>query len=182
MLCTGKLIDTSIDINTRKLKVTFLLNEDAFEQINEIKDIEKLKIEAKKYRDKRSLDANAYCWVLIGKLAEKLNVKDIEVYRKAISEVGVYEIIPIKNEAVDRYVEIWKGNGLGWICDTFKSKVDGYTNVKAFYGSSVYDTKEMSRLIDNIVTECEEQGIETMPQDELNSLINDWRSKNESKN
>ena len=79
MLCTGKLIDTSIDINTRKPKVTFLLNENAFDEINEIKDIEKLKIEAKKYRNKRSLDANAYCWVLIGKLAEKINIKDIEV-------------------------------------------------------------------------------------------------------
>lgn len=179
MLCTGKLIDASIDIITRKPKVTFLLNENAFEQIDEIKDVEKLKIEAKKYRNKRSLDANAYCWVLIGKLAEKLNMKDIEVYRKAISEVGVYEVLPIKDEAVERFAETWKNNGLGWICEKFKSRLDGYTNVKAYYGSSAYDSKEMSRLIDNIITECKEQGIETMTPNELESLIMEWGNKNE---
>ena len=179
MLCTGKLIDTSIDINTRKPKVTFLLNENAFDEINEIKDIEKLKIEAKKYRNKRSLDANAYCWVLIGKLAEKLNIKDIEVYRKAIGEVGVFEIFPVRNEAVERFIETWNSNGLGWVCEKFRSRLDRYTNVKAFYGSSVYDSKEMSRLIDNIVTECKEQQIETMTPRELDSLIKEWGNKDE---
>lgn len=179
MLCTGKLIDTSIDINTRKPKVTFLLNENAFDEINEIKDIEKLKIEAKKYRNKRSLDANAYCWVLIGKLAEKLNIKDIEVYRKAIGEVGVFEIFPVRNEAVERFIETWNSNGLGWVCEKFRSRLDGYTNVKAFYGSSVYDSKEMSRLIDNIVTECKEQQIETMTPRELDILIKEWGNKDE---
>lgn len=175
MQFTGTVADVSIDFKTNKPKITFLINErEALEQVDEIKDLDKLKIEAKKYRKQRSLDANAYCWVLIGKLAEKLNIKNIDVYKKAIREVGVYEVIPIKNEAVERYIEVWQDNGLGWVCEKFPSKLEGFTNVKAYYGSSVYDTKEMSRLIDNIVTECKEQGIETMSQNELDSLVKEW--------
>lgn len=175
MKFTGQLSDVSIDYKTNKPKVTFIMNEkSALESLDEIKDIDKLSIEAKKYRPKRSLDANSYCWLLIGKLAEKLNLKPIDVYRKAIVEVGVYEIIPIKDEAVERYIEVWQDNGIGWLCETMKSKLDGYTNVMAWYGSSVYNSKEMSRLVDNIVEECKEYNIETLPSAELESIKESW--------
>ena len=101
-------------------------------------------------------------------------MKPIEVYKKAIYEVGVREIVPIKNEAVKRYIEVWQDNGLGWICETVPSKLNGYTNVIAWYGSSVYDSKEMSRLVDNIVEECKLQNIETMTPNELKSLKESW--------
>lgn len=95
MKFTGTVSDVSIDLRTNKPKITFIMNErTALAELDEIKDLDKLSVEAKKYRKKRSLDANAYCWVLINKLAEKLNLKPIEVYRKAIYEVGVREIVP----------------------------------------------------------------------------------------
>lgn len=175
MQFTGQLSDVSIDYKTNKPKITFLMNEKtALAELDEIKDLDKLSIEAKKYRKKRSLDANAYCWVLINKLAEKLNLKPMEVYRKAISEVGVREIVLIKNEAVDRYKEVWQNNGLGWLCETVPSKLNGYTNVVAWYGSSVYDSKEMSRLVDNIVEECKLQNIETLTPQELENMKASW--------
>lgn len=175
MKFTGQLADVSIDFKTNKPKITFLMNErSALESLDEIKDLDKLSIEAKKYRQKRSLDANSYCWVLIGRLAEKLNLEPIDVYRKAIIEVGVYEIVPIKDEVVERYIEVWQDNGLGWLCETMKSKLDGYTNVIAWYGSSVYNSKEMSKLVDNIVEECKEHNIETLPTNELKSLKEAW--------
>lgn len=176
MKFTGTISDVSIDFKTQKPKITFIMNEkSALSELDEIKDLDKLSIEAKKYRQKRSLDANSYSWLLIGKLAEKLNLKPIEVYRKAIYEVGVRDIVPIKNEAVERYKEVWQDNGIGWICETMPSKLDGYTNVIAWYGSSVYDNKEMSRLVDNIVEECKLQNIETMTPAELESLKEAWR-------
>ena len=175
MKFTGTVSDVSIDFKTQKPKITFIVNEkSALSELDEIKDLDKLSIEAKKYRQKRSLDANSYCWLLIGKLAEKLNLKPIEVYKKAVYEVGVREIVPIKNEAVKRYIEVWQDNGIGWICETMPSKLDGYTNVIAWYGSSVYDSKEMSRLVDNIVEECKLQNIETMTPNELKSLKESW--------
>ena len=178
MKFTGKLVDVSIDYLSRKPKITFIANEtEILEQIDEIKTLDKICVDAKKYRQKRSLDAHAYCWTLLGKIAIKMKKTSLEVYRKAISEAGVYEIIPIKNEAVDRYIEIWQGNGLGWICEKFPSKLEGFTNVRAFYGSSVYDTAEMSRLIDYIITDCKELGIETEPKEYIDNLLKEWKTK-----
>lgn len=135
-------------------------------------------VEIKEYRPKRSLDANAYAWQLIGKLAEALSVNGTvitpeQVYREAIRDVGGnYEVIPVRDAALDRWREIWTGKGLGWVCEVIgKSKIEGYTNTRCFYGSSVYDKAQMSRLISIIVEECKAVGVETMTPAELASLL-----------
>lgn len=131
--------------------------------------------EAKEHREKRSLDANGYLWVLISKIGEVIKVPKEEIYKDMIKGVGVYEVVPIKNEAVNKFCEAWHKNGLGWITETTKSKLEGYTNVLAYYGSSEYDTKEMSRLIDGIVQECRELDIETKSDEEIKSLVENWK-------
>ena len=84
---------------------------------------------------------------------------------------------PIKNKAVAHYKRIWETHGIGWICEEMgHSKLDGYTNVISYYGSSEYDTRQMSRLIDLIVMECKEQGIETMTPRELALLKEGWKN------
>lgn len=134
-----------------------------------------LDIEIKIHREKRSLDSNAYLWVLCDKIAQKINSTKIEVYRKAIREVGVFEVLPIKKEAVKRFIENWQHNGIGYLCEsTGKSKLEGYENAFAYYGSSSYDSKEMSRLIDYIVEEAKELGIETLTPEQLKSMNESW--------
>lgn len=131
----------------------------------------------KEYRKKRSNDANAYCWELIGKLSGKLRVPPEKVYREAIREIGDnFVVLPIREDTAERWREIWQGKGLGWICeDLGKSKLPGYITIANYYGSSVYDTAQMSRLIDYIIEECKEQEIETLPPDELSLLKDGWR-------
>lgn len=133
-----------------------------------------VKIEQK--RGRRSLDANAYMWVLISKLGEKLHKSDIEIYREIIRDNGVFEIIPIRVDVIPSWVKRWGVKGQGWICeDIGKCKnFKNYHNIKSYYGSSTYNTKEMSRLIDAVVSECKEQGIETMTPDEIESLKQQW--------
>lgn len=131
--------------------------------------------EIKEHRQKRSLDANGYLWVLISKIQQTLNVPKEVIYKDVIRDIGVYEVVPIKNEAVNKFREAWQKNGLGWITETTKSKLDGYTNVLAYYGSSEYDTKEMSRLIDEVVQECRVLDIETKSDEEIKSLVEEWR-------
>ena len=144
--------------------------------------VKDLCIKVGKKRKQRSLDANAYCFVLIDKLAAKLGLTKEEVYRQAIREIGgVSEVVCVQNIALDTFCRMWSCNGLGWQTETFPSKVPDCTNVIVYYGSSEYDTAQMSRLIDRIVDDCKEQGIETMPQAELDSLLNSWGKKNESK-
>lgn len=130
----------------------------------------------KEYRERRSLDANAYLWVLLGKLSGKLGLPPEEIYRTAIRDVGDnYEVMPVRNDALERWKVIWESNGLGWLCEEIgPSKLDGYTNVRNFYGSSTYDKAQMSRLIDNIVQDCKAQGIETLTPAELAKLTEEW--------
>ena len=134
-------------------------------------------LEVKEHRKKRSLDANAYAWVLIGKIADALRMPPTEIYRQAIQNVGGnYEIIPIKAEAADHFKQIWEAKGLGWPCmDMGKSKIDGYRNLRAYYGSSTYDTRQMSQLIDNLVQDCRALDIEVKSDEELASLMGAWQ-------
>ena len=133
-------------------------------------------LEVKEHRKKRSLDANAYCWVLINKIADALRITPKEIYRQAILNIGGnYEIIPIKAEAADHFKQVWEAQGLGWPCvDMGRSKIDGYRNLRAYYGSSTYDTRQMSQLIDNLVQDCKALDIETMTPDKLSLLKEAW--------
>lgn len=133
--------------------------------------------EIKEYKPKRSLDANGYFWILLSKLQEKLNIPKEDIYKDLIQNVGSYEVVPIKNEAVEKFRQAWSKNGLGWITETTKSKLEGFTNVLAYYGSSTYSTREMSRLIEIVVEECKQFNIETKSKEELNSLIESWDAK-----
>lgn len=130
-----------------------------------------------KTRQKRSLDANAYFWALVDKLAEATGVDVREVYRNLVRDVGGNSyIVPVKEIAADHFIGIWEQNGLGWVCDKLGAcrNTPGYVNVKCYYGSSAYDTAQMSRLIDLAVQECWQQDIETLPPDALNELKAGW--------
>ena len=74
--------------------------------------------ELKEYKQKRSLDSNAYAWVLLGKLQDKLHIP--------IKNIGSFEIIPVKNEAVERFRQAWSNHGLGWVTETMKSKLERF--------------------------------------------------------
>ena len=139
-------------------------------QANE--DPEQKPFELKIVREnKRSLDANGYAWVLIDKLAAKLHTNKTDVYRNAIREIGgVSTTVCIMKEAADEMKRNWRQMGIGWMADEVPSKLKGCVNLILYYGSSVYDTVQMSALIDELVSECKDQGIETMTPAELARL------------
>ena len=143
-----------------------------------LKDI-KLSVTLKKWYKRRSLDANAYLWTLLHKLAEKLNIPATEIYRQNIKEIGGNsEITPIRNDAAETWIRNWQQNGIGWVCENLgESKIEGYTNIINYYGSSVYTTAQMSRLISLIVDECKTHDIETMTPAELKALCDRWGTK-----
>lgn len=116
----------------------------------------------KEYRKKRSKDANAYFWEFLDKLAVKLNIGKTELYRELIRDIGgVSTIICTKNEAVPVLIDKWSQNGIGWFADIEESKIEGCSNVILYYGSSTYDSSQMSRLIDRLIFECNIVGIDT---------------------
>ena len=131
----------------------------------------------KEHREKRSLDANAYAWVLMGKLAAAMHLKPVEVYRQQIVGVGDnFTPMCVREKDVNRFIASWERNGLGWIVqDLGTSQVSGCRNLAAYHGSSTYDTRQMSQLIDNIVQDCKALGIETLTPDKLALLKEEWQ-------
>ena len=123
----------------------------------------------------RSIDANSYCWILCQKLAEKLGATKEEIYRQTIYEVGQFVIVPIRADAAAEYVRVWQSRGLGWIAEEIgDSKHDGYVKIMTYFGSSVYNTEQMSLLISELVKECKAQDIETATPAELERMKGEW--------
>lgn len=121
----------------------------------------------KKYRQKRSLDANAYAWVLIGKIADVLREDKEAVYVNMLKHYGQSVIVTVANEVdVKSYFKYYEPLFVG----------EKYTEYLVMKGSSEYDTKEMSILIDGIVQEAKELEIETMTPDELERIKCLWES------
>lgn len=169
----GRLLDLAVGLDGKQ-RVTIVVDGDFRETFDELQGGD-IALEVKKFRKGRSLDANAYAWVLIDKLAAALGLTKREVYRAAIREIGgVSETVCVPDRAVDRLCEGWEKKGTGWQTEQSKSKLPGCTNVILYFGSSTYDTRQMSALIDQLVTECKTFGIETLPPAQLAGMVEKW--------
>ena len=142
----------------------------------------KYRLKIEEHREKRSLDANAYAWKLIGLIAQDQGTDPNNVYRSCIRKSGgTYKIMPIKPEAIDEWERIWNEGGrkVGWFVDDLGpcANIHGYNNVRSWYGSSVFTTKEMSNLIDNLRQDCELLGLPYKTPEEEARLLNEWDEK-----
>lgn len=180
---SGQIKDFSLDFKMGgKPVLTLIINEkqSAMNLYDELHDAEKLSINIDTYRDKRSLNANKYMWKLCGELAEALSDEKVthtkeDIYRDAIKEIGVWRDDEIDPEDVQWRRTAWEMLGTGWITERVDFTPDGEKEViRFYYGSSQYNTKQMSRLIDNIVQDCEAVGIDTKTPDEIANLISLW--------
>lgn len=135
-----------------------------------------ISLECKKWRNRRSLDANAYMWKLVDKIAQKTRQKPVDVYRHAIKEIpGNSTLVCVQDKAKDVLQQQWQAKGLGWQTEELPSKIEGCTNIMLYYGSSVYNTTQMSLLIDSIVEEAKDLGIETLTPYELEGMKAQWQ-------
>jgi len=140
-------------------------------------------VEIKRKTKSRSLNANSYCWLIAQKIALELSKNSYttkeDVYKKAIKDCGHFTYVPVREDAVERYIQIWRGHGLGWLAeDAGECKsIKGYHNIMCYHGSSVYTTAEMARLIVCLTDECEQLGIKLEPSEYIQSLIEGWDSE-----
>jgi hypothetical protein len=138
-------------------------------------------VDIKPLRKKRSLDANSYMWVICDKIAKAMHdgkTTKEDVYRHAIREVGEWEDKPIPNEDVEKHIRMWGMIGEGWFSEERRdSKLPGHKVVRDYYGSHIYDTVSMSRLIDYIVEQAKEMDIPTDTPDEIARIKAAWGEK-----
>ena len=142
---------------------------------DEMKEVP-VKVEIKKASRHRSLSANNYAWVLIDKLAEKTGIPASEVYRQAIREIGgISDFYGMKEQAYEAFCELWTKGHLGRQVEIIPgSSKPGWINVRAWKGSSDFDSAQMARLIDSLIQEAESQGIPTVPDKEVERMKQQW--------
>lgn len=167
MKLTGRLADASVDFETGVPKITLAVNEksELLHGYDSLKGIEKLAIEIKPYKARRSLDQNSYAWVLIGKMADKLRTSKDEVYLlmlKRYGQGGVIKVQPHNEEAILAALKYYEPH------EKLYTENDKYYRVWA--GSSGYNTEEMTVFLDGIISDAKGMGIETMTPDELAEL------------
>lgn len=123
---------------------------------------------------KRSLSANAYAWALMNQLAASLNKPVLEIYRETIRDIGgSSSIITIRADAAKAFKTGWESKGDGWQVhklDEMATPQGAFYTLQCWYGSSVFDSAQMHRLIELIVQECQQQGIPTMTPEEIAKL------------
>lgn len=170
----GRFLALMQDFRTGEVIVQFACDRTVLAQIDDIKDLDKLVITAKKHRDKRSNDANAYAWVLMQRIAEKVGTDKWSVYLRCLRDYSrKFTHVIIKPEAIDYMKELYRE------CeDLGEVTVNGQTGhqLRVYYGSSTFDTKEMSVFIDGIVRECKDLGIETLPLEEIERMNSLWQN------
>ena len=156
-------------------KITFLTKDIAEVDRFFSKSINKpVSVDFRCIKERRSLNANNYCWHLCDEIAKVIRSTKEEVYRKAIREVGIFHDGAFQVQDLPEIKRAWESNGVGWFCEDFDSKLSGCRRVRFYHGSSLYDTQEMSRLIDYIVEEAKALDIETMTPDEIEKMKQQW--------
>jgi hypothetical protein len=180
MKVTGRIKNVSVGLFSQKPELTLELDDKnaLTAEYDKLKERDKLTIEVKPYIPKRSNSANAYAWVLMDAIAKNQGITKEEVYLHQIQKVGVFQPIQINEAAVDTMVHSWSLHGLGWIAQRIgPSDKKGFVELALYYGSSSYNTHQMSRLIENIVQECKILGIETKTPDEIANMLSLWEKE-----
>lgn len=172
----GRLVDFAITLK-RKFRVTIEFDENVFPDLEKFKEND-VSVEIKKWSDKRSNDANSYMWVLLSKLAVVLETSKEELYKLYIQRMGIFKDYHLTEDEAKSFQVAWSMLGTGWLTEQVDFTQDGERLViRAYYGSSRYNTKQMSRLIYEVVRDCKKQGIETMTPDELSAMLDRWEVK-----
>ena len=170
---TGRIKAISNDMITGNLNITFEVDKDhnILAEYGELKNCELLSIKVTKHRKKRSLDANAYMWVLLQKMAEPLKTSKWELYIEMLSRYGIFTHVIVKPHIVDRVKNEWRT-----VRELGEITVNGTrgSQLQCYFGASTYNTKEMGVLIDGVVSECKELGIDTVSTEELTKMKELW--------
>ncbi len=143
----------SRDFTTGKWSVSF--------DIDRPEDIPQgeLDLTIKPYKPKRSLSANAY----------------------TVKQLGISQLIVINAAAAPAFKRVWEHYGLGWFVDDVDEDTGGSVILRAYYGSSTYNRKQMAALIDLVVQDCKQLGIETLTARELSLLCDRWEGERNGK-
>lgn len=181
MKITGKLANVQYDFEGHQ-QIVLTLDTKLQEGLDSIAE-KPLDIELKEHKKKRSLNANAYLWALCTEISEitALRLTKEQIYRRAIKESGLAKDFHNLTESEAKTLKAaWERLGVGWFTEKVDYEPDGeHIVLRCYYGSSSYDTKQMSRVIERLVQDARACGIQTMTQRERTLLYEEWSKAKE---
>lgn len=176
METTGILKDVRLNVLTGKYEITFEVNDD-MKNAQELADQNKLlRIKATAFRQSRSLNANAMLWGLISIISDNTKQSKDNVYLELLRRYGKYEHVCVKEEAVASLRTIWK-----LVEELGPVRINNSTGIccLCYYGSSTYDTKEFSRLLEGTISELKEMGLQNpYCSADMQRALAEWETNN----
>lgn len=128
--------------------------------IDQLEPDKTYKITVDEYKSKRSLSQNAFLWVLCNEIAKKISTTKEEVYKDYIKSVGLFDVVRVPPNTKEQFVTRWNAKGVGWFADILDDEEE-YAEIIVYYGSSIYSTEELNRVLDEVIADCKEFSINT---------------------
>ena len=165
----------SIERGEDGFRLSFLLPRESIQEARKLvmkyrQNDKPLSLSVSVYRKPRSLDANAYMWVLCQAIGEALGLPKETVYRQHIRDFGPFFTSQYTPEEAAGVMRCWQSNGIGWLTDS-EDNYDGTVTVYLYPGSKTYDTAQMSRLIDSLIEDCDDLGLMVQIPEEVRALL-----------
>ena len=156
------------DFNGRITLSIDIPNKTDVKALQDLTGVDLLELSLTEYKPKRSLTSNATLWLLLQRLAVKLGTSKDELYLEFLKRYGTFTHVIVKPKAVDAIKKEWKA-----VVDLGEVTVNGQVGIQLqlYFGSSTFNSKEFSHLLQGVIDECEEQGLETITSKEFDRLI-----------
>lgn len=157
-----------------QLTLTMTINEkaEAIEQIKQMNPDKLMDIEIIPHRKKRSLDANAMLWACIGDIAKALGTARDEVYLKALRDYGQYEVMSCKKDALEMFKKQYRD--LEQVGFEYTNNGDTWVDVICYFGSHTYDTRQFSQLLEGVIWDMRELGLQPPPPKSVQKGLELW--------
>lgn len=151
------------DFETGKCVLTVEMTEGDAAAVDQLRGKD-LAIDLKTYREKRSKTANGLLWACLGEIAAALGGDKWDYYLQALRKYGQYTLVEVKEEAVDRFREIYRE------CEEIGRKGDR-VHLLCYFGSSTYNSKEFSVLLDGVIEDMKQAGLPTPTSEEMRRTL-----------
>lgn len=169
----ARLVDISKDYQSGRFRLTFEMESFLPNMVDAIRDV-CLRLSIKKWKKKRSLDANALLWHCIGEISAAINRDKWSTYLSLLRDYGQFTYICVHPRAVEAVKKQWRE-----VEEIGEININGTRAVQllCYFGSSTYDTKEFSVLLDGVMQEMRNLEIPTPADEQIERSLEEWARK-----
>ena len=168
----GKISDY-LFISSKRGRLTLDIEQDFRNSYDRLKDAD-IDITIKKYSEPRTLKANAYLWTLLTEIGNRLRYSKEDIYFDMLRRYGQGGAASVQKRFAEKFERTNKYfDRLG------ESELNGaeWVHYRFWVGSHEYNREEFSILLDGVVYEAEQLGIETKPKEEIESMLKEYERK-----